>query len=510
MNTHSLATSDSATTAAPTEGRIGGSRAASAVDVQPAATIRRTHRRTGDRLSRAEVQRVVGLVVGAAIADALGAPFEFQPGGRYSRRFPEPVLGGIGEMIGGGAFGWEPGEFTDDTQMAIVLAEAILEADGYDPDTVWHWFRAWGFGARDVGTTTRAALHHADWRDVPQNQARGAGNGALMRAFVLAAALLDEPDEVVRDIVLAQAALTHTDPAAGWGAWVAVEMARTAIRGGDPLGVVDGLVAAMPEDVRDGFAPLLTPDWTPDRPHPSNGSVWGCLAEAVWALRTTTSYEAAVVAAIDIGGDTDTVACVTGALAGARYGAQTIPSRWATYVHGGVDTPTGQRLIALRELQVLALRLIDKTAKPETPAERPAGPQEVAPGLYAADLGGAATAPADWAIVSLCRTGPTFVGHPVRRQVYLIDQSEDQNPNLWHAVDDAVRSIDAFLAEGRTVVVHCHGGRSRTGLVLKAWKMRAAGMSERDAHRWLAARWDRYHDRNPVFVGMLRTEWEQS
>jgi ADP-ribosyl-[dinitrogen reductase] hydrolase len=63
------------------------------------------------------------------------------------------------------------------------------------------------------------------------------------------------------------------------------------------------------------------------------------------------------------------------------------------------------------------------------------------------------------------------------------------------------------LAEGRNVVVHCHGGRSRTGLVVKAWKMRRDGISEREAHDWLAHRWQRYQDYNETFLEMLRTTW---
>ena len=71
-------------------------------------------------------QRALGAILGSAIGDALGAPFEFGPSKQYSRRFPQPVFGGIGELIGGGAFNWAPGEFTDDTQMAIVQAESLL------------------------------------------------------------------------------------------------------------------------------------------------------------------------------------------------------------------------------------------------------------------------------------------------------------------------------------------------------------------------------------------------
>ncbi|MEN9506179.1 MAG: hypothetical protein RI958_2105 [Actinomycetota bacterium] len=467
-----------------------------------ATTIRRSN-----HLTRAQKYRAIGMVVGAAVADALGAPFEFRPAGTYRNRFPAPVIGASGEMIGGGGFGWAPGEFTDDTQMAVALAEAILDADGYDPDVVWTWFRAWAATANDVGVTTRGSLSYADWRDVPRHGGRGAGNGALMRSFVLAAALLDEHDDVVRDIVLSHAALTHSDPAAGWGAWIAVEMCRLAIRGGDPLEIVGDLVTALPDDVRDGFESLLSPDWNPDHEHPSNGSVWGCLAEAVWALRTTTTFEDAVVAAVNLGGDADTVGCVTGALAGAVHGVQQIPSRWATYVNGSIDTPHGRREYDGAALQRLTRQLLGLGDRTDGPPEVAAGPHQIEPGLYAADLLGASTAPTDWAVVSLCRTGTTFAGHPVRRQLFLIDQPGDHNHALRAAVDDAVRSIDAFVAEGRTVLVHCHGGRSRTGLVLKAWKMRRDGLTEREAHAWLAARWERYHDDNPTFVEMLRTEW---
>ena len=77
------------------------------------------------------------------------------------------------------------------------------------------------------------------------------------------------------------------------------------------------------------------------------------------------------------------------------------------------------------------------------------------------------------------------------------------------ALADAVDAIDALLAEDppRPLVVHCHGGRSRTGFVLKAWAMRRHGWSEREAHAWLVRAWDRVHVNNPVFLRVLREEW---
>jgi ADP-ribosyl-[dinitrogen reductase] hydrolase len=318
-------------------------------------------------LSPVDVQRSVGLLVGAAVGDALGAPFEFGPAGQYSRRFPQPVLAGTGEMVGGGAFGWAPGEFTDDTQMALAMAVALVDAGRYEPDALWNAWRRWAAGAVDVGTTTRASLRFADWRSVRHaDSSRVAANGALMRAFPLAPAFLGATDDEVRAVVLHHAALTHPHPAAGWGAWLAVAMMRAGIRGSDPFAALAREVDAVPDELIRPFRKVLVPDWNPSRPHPANGSVWGCLAEAVWAVRSTDSFEAAVVAAVDLGGDTDTVACVAGAIAGARYGVEAIPTRWMTNVHGRVTLLDGERRFDHTDLHRLALTLVGAASLPGT------------------------------------------------------------------------------------------------------------------------------------------------
>ena len=102
--------------------------------------------------------RCAGLIVGAAVGDALGAPFEFQPADRYKDLFSLPVYGGTGEMIGGGSFRWLPGEFTDDTQMALSLALSIMECDGFGADHLWEFWRSWADSAKDIGTTTSHSL----------------------------------------------------------------------------------------------------------------------------------------------------------------------------------------------------------------------------------------------------------------------------------------------------------------------------------------------------------------
>ena len=459
------------------------------------------------------LQRAIGALCGSAVGDALGAPFEFGPAGAFSARFPEPVLGGIGEMTGGGRFGWAPGEVTDDTQMALALAESILASGGLDPDDLWSRFATWGAGAADIGILTRRVLAHDDWRGAAavaheDNGGRSAANGALMRVtpVALAWALHDEPMLVAA--ARAQAALTHHDPAAGWGAATGAAMIRAGIRGEDCFDAMTRVLAMIDDEQRERFVSMLDATWTPNRPgDPSNGTVWGCLAQAVWAVRHHDTFADAVIAAIELGGDTDTVATVAGAIAGARHGVQQIPSRWLTMVNGVVTTPGGVESYDNARLQDLARQLLGRAPVPMTTMERPAGPVAVADRVHAANLPGAATAPTDWAVVSMCRTHGLLDRHPVRREVFLIDQAEPANLDAVVAVRDAVDAIDAFLAEGHDVVVHCHGGRSRTGVVLKAWAMRTNGWTEREAHDWLQSRWPLYEDYQTSFVELLRQEW---
>ncbi len=84
-------------------------------------------------LTRRQLHAVLGALVGTAVGDALGGPFEFDAPGTYLLRFPNPVVGGTGELIGGGSFNWAPGEFTDDTQMALALAESLVDGK-FDPE----------------------------------------------------------------------------------------------------------------------------------------------------------------------------------------------------------------------------------------------------------------------------------------------------------------------------------------------------------------------------------------
>ena len=325
--------------------------------------------------------RALGAVIGSAVGDALGAPFEFGKPCEYSKMFPRPVLGGTGEMIGNQI--WEPGEFTDDTQMAIVQAESILTRGGIDGADLFKRFQVWAADAKDVGVQTRAVLgSHLPWNESAQsyyqrNPNNSAGNGSLMRATPTAVRFATASADETVDAARQTSIVTHGDPAAGWGTALFHLMIRAAVRGNDLFAALDAALADLPSD-QARYREMLDARWQPANTNLPNGTVWTCLAQAVWAVRRhADSFADAVTAAIDLGGDTDTVAAVTGALAGARVGIQGIPIRWMTYVHGHITTPDGRRTYRAHDLQDLTMRLLGDTGASETPLGPRRGPTEI-------------------------------------------------------------------------------------------------------------------------------------
>src|SRR3954449_7039782 len=303
--------------------------------------------------------RAAGALVGSAVGDALGAPFEFGPPGRFSGRFPTPARGVHTEMCGGGAMGWEPGEFTDDTQMALLVATSLVERGGLDEADLFHRFRTWlEAGPRDVGNQTRAVLGSGRPWDVAAAEhfarsGHAAGNGSLMRTTPAAIRFSREGREATMDAARRISALTHGDPSAGEGCAIFHERMRVALDGGDPLAAIPSALEAVTDEHRDRWAAVLATGWTPAHSTESNGAVWPTLGQAVWALRHGSDFADVMRLVIDLGGGTDTVAAVAGGLAGAVFGMGGIPSRWASAVHGRVPG-YAEKLWRLADLQELA------------------------------------------------------------------------------------------------------------------------------------------------------------
>ncbi|NYJ03855.1 dual specificity protein phosphatase family protein [Petropleomorpha daqingensis] len=176
-------------------------------------------------------------------------------------------------------------------------------------------------------------------------------------------------------------------------------------------------------------------------------------------------------------------AMTAGALAGAVFGMAGIPMRWSSVVHG----EAAGRSWRLDDLQELAATLDGHPTPPYDPGHIPRlGPTEVLPGIWAGNLDGARYSDSSFAVISLCRLGEPF-GHQVQRMAYLADN--DHNTELDVVLEDVLADMAALRAEGRRILVHCHGGASRTGLVLRAWLRRTEGLSTDEATEVVAGRW---------------------
>lgn len=459
-------------------------------------------------------QRILGMALGGAVGDALGAPFEFGPPGQFSNRFSTARFGTSSEMIGGGPFGWAEGEFTDDTQMALTLADSLRRCGQLDRWDVWQNWVKWAESAPDVGVTTARGLTGVTPGEAAARAfsagMRSGGNGALMRTYPVALFGYGQNLSLLAVMKLAsrQALLTHGDTSACWVPGFFAGVLWCLLNDVDVSDAMNQTFDLVPDDAKGPLATAIDSSYEPGSLTLSNGSAWGCLADACWAVRTTDSFTDALVSAIDVGGDTDTVACVTGALAGTTYGVQAIPARWTNTVNGwaviGAPGNNAVNRLGRADIIELACELAGIEGKRSSVHESAAGPTEVAPGLYAASLPGARAADERFAVVSLCATGDTFSNFARHREFFLIDDVGDVNPHLEFVVHEAVATIDAFRSEGFDVLVHCHGGRSRTGLVLAAWQRARTGADTDAACAWVEEVWPRVSWWNNDFVRWLR------
>lgn len=298
------------------------------------------------RLDPAARDRALGAMLGLAVGDALGTTLEF------SRRDTKPPVTG---MRGGGPFGLKPGEWTDDTSMALCLAESLIAHGGdLEPDDLMRRFGRWYREGEnsvtgrcfDIGNITRSALERFERTGetsgslLPDPQ--GAGNGTLMRLAPVA--LAAAPDAArAAELAHAQSRTTHAAPVAHEACRLFATMLVEAIGGATKQDVLRAREA--PGDL----APIGAGSWKRKgrRAIVSSGYVVATLEAALWCVWTTETFADAVLLAANLGDDADTVAAVTGQLAGALYGRSGIPSEWL------------RQLAWREEIEEFAGRLVD-------------------------------------------------------------------------------------------------------------------------------------------------------
>ncbi|ASV38977.1 ADP-ribosylglycohydrolase [Pseudomonas sp. NS1(2017)] len=274
------------------------------------------------------LDRYRGSLLGLACGDAVGTTVEFMPRDTFT-----PLT----DMVGGGPFSLKPGQWTDDTSMALCLAESLLRKGGFDAaDQMGRYLNWWKWGYMsstgdcfDIGTTVRSALTAFETHGDPfagSTDPFCAGNGSLMRLAPIV--LFYFPDvQHVDDFSRQSSRTTH-------GAQEAIECCVVLARA-----ISNALSGATKEQMlsvsRAGIsAPKVVAiaqgDYCSKRLAQITGSGYAVasLEAALWCVLQTDSFADAVLAAANLGDDADTTAAIVGQLAGAHYGEQGIPQAW--------------------------------------------------------------------------------------------------------------------------------------------------------------------------------------
>ena len=280
------------------------------------------------RTAAAVRDRAFGAFLGLAVGDAVGTTLEFRS------RDAQPRLE---DMTGGGPFALPPGAWTDDTAMALALADSLAAASGTldGRDLMDRFVRWWQDGEYsctgtcfDIGNATSRALSrylHTGDPFAGSTEPHTAGNGSLMRLAPVALRFWND-----RPLLTATAAeqsrTTHAAEEAVDACRAFAELLAEAIAGAPRA----ALLAPRPFEGAPAVAGIMAGSWRGRARNEirSSGYVVHTLEAALWSVARTGDFRNAVLLAANLADDADTVAAVTGQLAGALYGLSGIPDRW--------------------------------------------------------------------------------------------------------------------------------------------------------------------------------------
>ena len=288
-------------------------------------------------MAKNRIDRYRGCLLGLAVGDALGAPLEFREPGTFT-----PLT----EMKGGGPFALELGQWTDDTSMALCLAESLIECNGFNEgDQVSRfirWYREGHLSSTgrcfDVGNTVREALERYERTGEPfagPTEPDRAGNGSIMRLAPVPLAFADTPCKGIH-LSGKSSRTTHGAPAAIDACRLLGQMIISAVNGAEREDLVSGGSYRAPEGwtlepplvpevraVADGsFRRLAPPEIR------GTGYSVKSLEAALWAFYNSSSFAEGALLAVNLGNDADTTGAVYGQIAGAFYGESGIPEKW--------------------------------------------------------------------------------------------------------------------------------------------------------------------------------------
>jgi ADP-ribosyl-[dinitrogen reductase] hydrolase len=288
-------------------------------------------------MSPSFLDRCAGSLVGLACGDAVGTTLEFRSRGTF-----EPLT----DMVGGGPFELAPGKWTDDTSMALCLAESLLAVGGFDAGDQMSRYLDWrrrGYlsstgACFDIGMTVSGALDRFEETRNPfagSTSPDSAGNGALMRLAPVVLFYYPDRERVQRRAV-DSSRTTHAAPEALDCVRLMAHVVAVALAGASKGEMLDASSLRLGSP---GVAALATGSYLrkSEAEIAGTGYAVASLEAALWCFHRTDSFEAAVLRAANLGDDADTTAAIVGQVAGAYYGLDSIPAAWRKRLHMGEE-----------------------------------------------------------------------------------------------------------------------------------------------------------------------------
>lgn len=293
-------------------------------------------------------ERFRGCLLGLAAGDALGTTLEFRAPGTFKP---------IDDMVGGGPFRLQPGQWTDDTSMALCLAASLAERGEFDARDQMRrylrWYRHGYFSSTgrcfDIGNTTAAALEAFERTGDPfsgPSDAFSAGNGSLMRLAPVAMFFAGDPVRAVARAADTSRTTHGADEAVDACRYFAMLLVR-ALEGATKEQILSGGGAGM--TLSPAIAEIADGSFKRREPPEIVGSGYAVrsLEAALWAFHRSTDFRSGALLAVNLGDDADTTGAIYGQIAGAHYGVHSIPVSWR------------QKLSMREEIETLSDGLLD-------------------------------------------------------------------------------------------------------------------------------------------------------
>lgn len=298
-------------------------------------------------------ERYRGALLGLACGDAVGTAVEFKPRGSF-----QPLT----DMVGGGPFHLKPGQWTDDTSMALCLAESLLSKNTFDAaDQMGRYLNWWKWGylsstgdCFDIGMTVSQALSRYQQTGQPfagSTDPFTAGNGSLMR--LVPVVLFCFPDaRQIRQFATDSSRTTHAAAEAIECCQLLAEVICKAL-----LGAAKSELRTLPDSTfaESNVTAIARGEYLAKSVSEIRGSGYSVesLEAALWCFHHTDSFAAAILQAANLGDDADTTAAIVGQVAGAYYGVRAIPAHWLEMLHDGEEiAATADRLLEASRLRV--------------------------------------------------------------------------------------------------------------------------------------------------------------